>query len=302
MGVKVVPNATASSTTIVRLRAAVTVSDDLAAAVTYALPAARIDYIDLAVGAILDTSGRFKFIPDSVLLLDAPKFDLSKALVDAYMALDATSVAALKVLADGFAMNDGSEAVDGSTYSFAKGISNVAFVNDATTTAALKLLQDTQVMQDLVAKDLSRPIADAFDMADDETVSALKGLSDSIEMQDSLVTLLLFLRNFADDVAVADADTREYLLLKTEQVAVADNDFIDWAKSLAHSVALADVSVFLAEKPFSESLSAAEAKALSFTTARVESVTVTDVGIVSIQDYCDLGYFAEDYVGLSQSF
>jgi hypothetical protein len=153
-----------------------------------------------------------------------------------------------------------------------------------------------------VAKDLSRPIADVFDMADDETVSALKGLSDSIEMQDSLTTLLLFLRDFADDVAVADADARVYSLPKTEQVAVADNDFIDWAKSLAHNVTPVDVSVFLAEKFFSESLTAAEAKALLFAAARVESVTVTDVGIVSIQDYCDLGYFAEDYVGLSQSF
>jgi len=139
-------------------------------------------------------------------------------------------------------------------------------------------------------------------MADDETVSALKGLSDSIEMQDALVILLLILRNFADDVAVADADARVYSLPKTEQVAVADNDFIDWAKSLTHSVTPADVSVFLAEKPFSESLSAAEAKALSFTAARVESVTVPDVGLLSVQDYCDFSYFAEDYVGFSQSF
>jgi len=278
MGVKVVPNTTASSTTIVRLRAAVTVSDDLAATVAYALPAARINYIDLAVGAILDTSGRFKFIPDSVLLLDASNFDLAKALVDAYTALDSASVAALKVLADGFAMNDGSEAVDGATYSFAKGISNVTFVNDATTTAALKLLQDNQALQDLVAKVANKALADTFSMADDETVSALKGLS------------------------VADADARVSSLPKTEQVTVADNDFIDWAKSLAHGVTPADVSVFLAEKPFFESLVAAEAKVLLFATARVESVTVPDVGLLSVQDYCDFSYFAEDYVGFSQSF
>jgi hypothetical protein len=139
-------------------------------------------------------------------------------------------------------------------------------------------------------------------MADDETVSALKGLSDSIEMQDSLTTLLVYLRNFADNVAVADADARVYSLPKTEQVAVADNEFIDWTKRLAHSVTPADVSVFLAEKPFSESLAATEEKALLFATARVESVTVPDVGLLSVQDYCDLSYFAEDYVGLSQSF
>jgi hypothetical protein len=303
MSVTVVPNATASSTTIVRLRAAVTVTDDLAATVAYALPAARINYIDLAVGVILDTSGRFKFIPDSVLLLDTSNFDLAKALVDAYMALDTTSVAALKVLADGFAMNDGSEAVDGSVYSFAKGISNVAFANDATTTAALKLLQDSQALQDLAAKVTNKALVDTFSMADDETVSALKGLSDSIEMQDSVTTLFLAIRNFADSATVADLRATLFTpATKAEQVAVADNDFIDWAKSLAHSITPADVSVFLAEKPFSEALTAGEAKALSFTTARVESVTVPDVGLLSVQDYCDLSYFAEDYVGFSQSF
>jgi hypothetical protein len=29
---------------------------------------------------------------------------------------------------------------------------------------------------------------------------------------------------------------------------------------------------------------------------------VADAGLLSVQDYCDLSYFAEDYVGLSQSF
>jgi hypothetical protein len=274
----------------------------LNAGTEYSVSLASVDYVFLKVGVVLDTTGRFKYVQEAVAIVDGTAFVLSRPLADTTSAGDAVSVAALKNLADGFAMNDGSEAVDGATYSFAKGISNVAFANDATTTAALKLLQDTQALQDLVAKDLSRPIADVFDMADDETVSALKGLSDSIEMQDSLTTLLLFLRNFVDDVAVADADARVYSLPKTEQVAVADNDFIDWAKSLAHNVTPVDVSVFLAEKFFSESLTAAEAKALLFAAARVESVTVTDVGIVSIQDYCDLGYFAEDYVGLSQSF
>lgn len=277
-------------------------SISLRAGTTYVVPVAAVDYVDLAVSAELDTSGRFRIIFETAAVVDGTAFVLSRPLADTTSAGDAVSVAALKNLADGFAMNDGSEAVDGSVYSFAKGISNVAFANDATTTAALKLLQDTQALQDLVAKDLSRPIADVFDMADDETVSALKGLSDSIEMQDSLTTLLLFLRNFADDVAVADADARVYSLPKTEQVAVADDDFIDWAKSLAHSVTPEDASVFLAEKPFSESLVAAEAKALLFAAARVESVTVPDVGLLSVQDYCDLSYFAEDYVGISQIF
>jgi len=205
------------------LRASVVVVDP-SVGVSYVVPVAAVDYVDLSVSAELDASGRYRYIQEVVAVIDGTSFVLS------------------------------------------------------------------------------RSIDDVLSTTDSETISTLKGLSDSVAMQDSLNTLLLFLRAFADSVAVADADARTYLVSKTEQVAVADNDFIDWAKSLAHSVTPADVSAVLTEKPFSESLATADAKALLLAAARVESVTMTDVGIVSIQDYCDLSYFAEDYVGLSQSF
>lgn len=205
------------------LRASVTVINPRAG-VSYAVPIAAVDYVELVVNAELDASGLYRYIQEAVAVVDG-----------------------------------------------------TAFV-------------------------LSRQIADVLSTADNKTVSTLKNLSDSAVMQDSINTLLLYLRSFADSATVADVDARAYSLAKTEQVVVADNDFIDWTKSLAHSITPADVSVFLAEKPFSESLSTADANALIFSAARVESVTMTDVGVVSIQDYCGLGYFAEDYVGSSQSF
>jgi hypothetical protein len=205
------------------LRASVAVVDPRVG-VSYAVPIAAVDYVDLAVSARLDASGRYRYIQEVVAVVDG-----------------------------------------------------TAFV-------------------------LYRSTADLVGMVDTKTISTLKNLSNSVELQDSLITLLLILRTFADNVALVDTDNRLYSLPKTEQVAIADNDFIDWAKSLAHSVTPEDVSAVSAEKPFSESFAATDAKALIFAAARVESATVTDVGIVSIQDYCDLGYFAEDYVGLSQSF
>jgi hypothetical protein len=310
MGVKVVANTTASSTTFVRLRAAVTVSDNPVAGVSYALPAAQVAYIDLALGAILDTTGQFKFIPQVVVLTDDTSFVLSKSLAaDFTPAVDVISVSALKALADGFAMNDGSEAVDGATYSFTKGIQNVTFVGDATATAALKALQDTQPVQELISKTLSRPLSDLFDLTDDETVAALKGLSDSVTMEDTLAILLLILRDFSETLTIDDLRATVFTpAVKAEQISVTDLDTISYQKNLFDSIEEEDGADILSAlqhsiaKSFGNQVFANEARSLIFATSRVESVSVADAGLVSAQDYCDPTYFAEDYVGVSQSF
>lgn len=279
------------------------VSVSLKADATYVVPVAAVDYILLTAAARLDTSGRYKFLQDATAIVDGTAFALTKPLSDAVTPPDAISVSALKVLADGFAMNDGSEAVDGSTYSFSKGISNVTFATDTTITAALKSLQDTQPTLDVVAKSLTRPIADVFNMADDETVAALKGLSDSVTMQDTVATLLLFIRNFSDTLTVADADSRVFTpATKAEQIAVADDDVIAFVKGLAHSITATDFSPLTIDKPLTEAVAATDTDVLLFSPSRVESTTMTDAGVVSVQDYCGLDYFVEDYVGLSQSF
>jgi hypothetical protein len=273
------------------------------------VPLAEIDYILMTVGARLDTTGLFRFIQDIVAVADGTAYSLTKPLSDEVTPPDAISVSALKALADGFAMNDGSEAVDGSTYSFSKGIQNVAFANDATATAALKALQDTQPVQELISKTLSRPLSDLFDFTDDETVAALKGLSDSVTMEDTLVTLLLFIRDFDDTVSVGDLRATVFTpAVKVEQISVADVDTFVYQKNLADSVDEEDGADILSAlqhsttKGFGNQIFAGEAKSLIFATSRVESVAVADAGLLSVQDYCDLSYFAEDYVGLSQSF
>jgi len=513
MDIKVVANTTASSTTFVRLRAAVTVSDSPTAAVSYTIPVSQVAYIDLALGVILDTTGQFKFIPQVVVVTDDTSFVLDKALaVDFVPAVDLVSVSALKgladglimvdeetfdtlkaladtapmlddeaigvakllqdnqqlqellakvlskALADGFAMNDGSEAVDGSTYSFHKGISNVAFVNVAVAIATSKPLQDTQTLADLAAKTPNKLLANVFGLADNETVSALKaladgltmaddetididkllqdnpqlqdllvrvvdkilvdavtmvdnetvsalkaladsapmlddetvstikalgdgltmadnktilalkaladgfamndgseavdgstysfhkgiqnvtftsdvvarvsakvlqdtqtlvddeavsalkGLSDAVSIQDTIATLLLFIRNFSDSVSVADDDTFVFATTKVEQITVADTDNIDYQKNIADGFAMndgseaVDGSQYSIHKGISNVAFVGDVRSLIFTASRVESVSVADSGVLNIQDYCDLSYFAEDYVGLSQSF
>jgi len=276
----------------------------------YVLLASEVAYIELAAAARLDTSGLFRFIPETVVTTDGTAISVSKPLADILQApTDRVSVSALKALADGFAMNDGSEAIDGSVYSLSKGIQNVTFVADATAQSASKALADNFGQLDALAKSLSRPLADVFDLSDDQTVAALKGLSESVSMQDTVATLLLFIRDFSETLTIQDLRGTVFVpATKVEQISVADINAFVYQKNLADSVDEQDgADIFSAlqhsiSKGFGNQVSATEAKSLFFTTSRLESVSVPDAGLVSAQNYCDPTYFAEDYVGISQSF
>jgi hypothetical protein len=349
----------------------------------YELLASEVAYIELASSVRLDTTGLFRFIPDTVVTTDGTVFALSKPLSVSFSALDATFLTALKLLQDGFAMNDGADAVDGSTYSFSKGIQNVTFVADSTTQSALKALADGFDQLDLLVKFLSRPVSDSFPMtdsiqsidalkslanalvmADTQTVStikaladsiaqpdataidlakllddsvpaieliskllsrpvsdlflmsdsiqsvdALKGIPDSITMQDSLQTLLLFIRDFDDQVSVSDLRATLFIpSTKVEQITVADNDVIGYQKNIADGFAMndgseaIDGSQYSIHKGISNVAFVGDLRVTLFSTSRLESVSTPDAGLVLAQSYADPTYFAEDYVGVSQSF
>lgn len=282
------------------IRAAVSITADT----VYAVSLASVDYVRLDVSVVLDTTGRFRYIQDAVAVVDGTAFVLSRPLSDAIsLANDATFVSALKVLADGFAMNDGSEAVDGSVYSFAKGIQNVTFTSDAVATSLAKLNQDQIALLDNAAKVLSRPVADSFGMTDDETVAALKGLSDSFELVDTINILLLAIRDFNNTVDANDVAAKVFTpATKSEQVAVADDDTLVVQKPFTEGLTAQDASAYAFTTGFLDAAVVVDSDSLIFNSSRVESVSAADVGIVSVQDYCALDYFVEDYVGLSQAF
>jgi hypothetical protein len=325
MGIKVVASATeraTSSTAVARLRASIQVADSPSAtieyqalaagtqyanptaAVSYAIPVSQVAYIDLALGAILDTTGQFKFIPQVVVVTDDTSFVLAKTLaVDFTPVTDLVTVSALKALADGLTM------VDAETFDTLKALADSAPMLDDETIDVAKLLQDNQQLQDLVAKVLSKSLSDTFGLTDDETVSALKGLSDSVEMLDVIEILLVVLRTVDDVVSVPDLRATLFTpATKIEQITVVDEDNIDYQKNIADGFAMndgseaVDGSTYSFHKGISNVAFVGDVRSLIFALSRVESVSVADAGLVSAQDYCDPTYFAEDYVGVSQSF
>lgn len=275
----------------------------LSATPSAATPAADVAYILLVSSALLDTSGRYKYSSEIIVVVDKPKFVLTKPLTESTTLVDSAFVSAIKALADGFAMNDGSEAVDGAVYSFAKGISNVAFTSDAVAHSLSRLRQDQIALLDNAAKVLARPVTDTVGVVDDQTVSAIKGLADSAAFADSVATLLLYIRDFDDSASIAEAASLVFTpSQKADAVNVADASMVSFEKPAVEALSVADASAYAFSAAHLEFLGVADGNTLNFSLSRVESTSVTDVGIVSVQDYTVLGYFAEDYVGISQAF
>jgi len=284
------------------LRASLTVVDPRVG-VSRVVPVSDVSFVVLSVGAVLDTTGLFRFIPDSVSMVDGTTYSMTKVLGESVSVPDVAAILFSRPLSDTFSM------ADAQTVSALKAFADTAPMLDNEAIDVAKLLADAPQVLDLAAKVMSKPLADDFGLTDDETVSALKGLPDSVAMQDTIATLLLFIRSFSDSVTVPDLRATLFTpATKIEQITVADTDNIDYQKNIADGFAMNDGSEAVdgSQYSFSKGISnvafVGDVRSLIFATSRVESVAVADSGVLTIQDYCDLSYFAEDYVGVSQSF
>jgi hypothetical protein len=375
MGIQVVSTTTASTTSVVRLRATVAVSDVMASA-TYEIPASQIEYIDLSVGVVLDTVGRFKLLADFVGVADAVSKSFTKGLTDAatatasqpileprkgisdaialsdeltrtlvflrnfadtatvaetssfqftrgverefLLALDAEKIDFTKVITDGFAMNDSADVGDGSTYFFAKAISNVAFVADASTRSVSKGLTDSATVADATALTptkglfdiattgevtffaVTKALADLVTTLDVTQAAVDKQLADTATVADA--TALSVDRPLADDAQAVDAVSTAAEKGLFESVGLFDAQSFATAKALADLVTVPDAPALSVSRPLADGASVGDNSFLQFSATRVESTLVADEGFLFAQNYCDVTYFASDYVGVSQSF
>ena len=154
-----------------------------------------------------------------------------------------------------------------------------------------------------------KTFVDGVGTADDNFSSVNKALGDSFELSDTIATLLLFLRDFSDSSELADASSYVFTLgTQQETVPVAEaraysldklvhdvftmDDDADAVDGLQHSIAKGISNVMFAE----------DDNSLIFNASRVESLGVSDAGLLSMQDYCDFSYFAEDYTGTARNF
>jgi hypothetical protein len=115
-----------------------------------------------------------------------------------------------------------------------------------------------------------------------------KSLQDSFNQSDS--NTKAFVKARADAFTFTELLSRS--LTRTIQDGFAMNDSAD----------LADGITYQTVKYVNNLAFVTDAKVLSSSLGKTDTVSLVSAGILTSQSYCDLSYFAEDYVGNSRTF
>ncbi len=294
----------ASSSSVVRLRAGVEVVAPTSST-SYILPVAAVDYILLKVDAELDSTNKNPYVADSVVFVDSkviafakalaenasisevpPVFEIEKAISESV--LMAESLSTLLIFIRNFAETLSiSEVV---AIELARSLADMAVALDATTREYSKLVPDGVAMNDgadttdglLVV--ITKSFTNMAFVADARTTDFAKAITDAASPTDALAQL--FGKALADQFSQSDLLSVETSLLRTDNFTIADLVTIALivGRTLTDSATIGDNAV------------------LSLLKALSDSASVDDSGSLISQGYCDITYFAEDYVGESRTF
>lgn len=243
--------------------------------------------------------------------------------VDIVTPTDLVALTTTKALADttnGF--------VDVATRSFTKGNPDSVTMTDEIDIDFFlqKLLSENQPLTDAKAYQLVKAFFDSLSPADAKQLSFVKNLADivntpvdsvvytinkaiadSVTLTDVAQAFKLYIRDFSDNFTVPDLYSADFQAgAEQDSNTVSDSSSLVNNKNLSETLNLLDNMdgdiEYVFVKLVSELLVASDAQAVDFASNKSDNAVLSSSGILSMQDYCDITYFLEDYVGVSRTF
>jgi hypothetical protein len=154
----------------------------------------------------------------------------------------------------------------------------------------------------------TKQLTDVVDLAEQISLSTSKSFADTQTLSEVIFIATTFNRSFEDTTSVDDAATRDVGKLLEDSLAAADAATLAVTKLLEDTIALADSVVGI-------NFTDTEDDALAIDDLGIDddpewnlgknlsdTASTTDAGLLIMQDYCDITYFLEDYVGEARTF
>ena len=291
------------STSRVRLRAGISVVD-ARANVTYVIPAPAISYVLLKVEPSLDVLNKNPYVGETQVILDSTALAIAKRASDSVLLPDSIRSSVSLSKADAVSFSD----IVTTLLVFIRSFADSTNVSDAVAYSYLKnLFEAVAASDDIQSQDFSKFIPDGVAMQDGADVTDgnqhhfEKGVmnmafatdanqiyiertsSDSVNMLDAKA--IAFSRTLLDAFGFTDAQTFIVEMAKADAATVSESLATAFSKLIsADSIAFSDQIV---KNP---------GKGLS------DSAAPDDTGWLYAQNYCDITYFLEDYVGEYRTF
>ncbi len=270
--------------------------------VSYLQPTFTTSYIDVQVSAAVTFPDVLSV--DVVTPTDLVTLATTKSLTDTYSGFqDSTSKAFVKTNTDLVTMTDDVD-ID---FFLQKLLADTQGITDADAYELVKALFETLTPADVKQLSFTKQLAETINIPLDSVVYAIeKSLSETTTFSDFISTTLIFIRTFADSSSVLDDPDILPQLNKAEALAFTDADNLLVDKGLSDGITLLDNMdgdieyVFI--KLVSELLVSSDAQAVDFASNKSDNAVLSSSGLLSMQNYCDITYFLEDYVGTSRTF
>jgi len=193
-------------------------------------------------------------------------------------------------------------------------LSQVEYIELATSaymdaSGRMRYVTDAALIVDAARITHSKPFAEAVSVADYDTEVVQKFLGDSIGLSETVSTLRVFVRSFADSFTLPEFIGKAFTPAPFHEVAPALDAYrYTLTRTLSDAVAIddgtsvGDGSTYFFQKYLNNVVFSNDAVVLRSFKAASEQISLSEAGVVSMQNYCDITYFAGDYVGISSSF
>jgi len=256
---------------------------------------------------------------DSFGFSDSPSFSTEKPLVDIFLISDAAAKGFNKPRADAFSLSDSapvfsyqvayfdsfalSETIrrtfskalidstgttDAAQFALGKHTADAFYLADSASRSTAKALTDSFTHTDAAAKDTAKALTDSFPLSDFAVRNTFKSFSDSFGSSETLTRALN--KGVFDSLVLSDFSSR--IIGRVINDGVAMNDSAD----------LADNITYQAVKYITNLVFVSDATTVAANANKNDTVSLGSSGLLTSQNYCDMSYFAEDYVGSSRTF
>lgn len=151
-------------------------------------------------------------------------------------------------------------------------------------------------------------LADALDVPVDSITYAVgKAISESVTLIEAIQVFKVYIRNFTEVINAPDVSALNIQPGQKQDLAVvSDSDTLSVSKSLSESIGLQDNMdgniEYLLIKVLSEMLAVSDTQTVVFAANKSDNAVLSSSGSLLMQDYCDITYFLEDYVGQTRTF
>ncbi len=277
-------------------------SKAVVAAVSYVEPEFHASWLEVQVLAEVTLPDVLSV--DVVTPTDLTTLAVSKSLQDITAGFaDVVTRATAKAAADSVVMFDDTD-ID---YWIDKQLSDLQTIADATAIITGKPLAESVTPADLAALDSTKALSDAIGASTDAVANVIyKSLADSISFTDAAQAFKLYIRAFSESLAVPDSNAVQAAHPRADVATTSDASLLGVSKGLSEGLNLIDNMdgdiEYAFIKVIGELLVSSDTQVVDLSTLKSDNILTSSNGVLVQQDYCDITYFATDYVGTSRTF